>query len=228
MRSPLVDPELVAQGRALGDPTRHHIFRYIADADRPVGVAELTTDVGLNHNAVRQHLAVLVDAGLVLEELEDRRRPGRPRLLYRLAPEVEGTWGTTGPFQFLAAALAEVISTGSSPYEVGRRLGRERAGELAAEGESSGNAVIGDELERRGFRPRTRTRTRQGLVEFALHRCPFAAVVQSSPEVVCDLHRGLAEGLAEGLGDVEVCQFIARRPPRSACRIVTSPKADGG
>lgn len=223
MRSLVVDPEVVGQGRALGDPTRHHIFRYIADADRPVGVAELTADVGLNHNAVRQHLAVLGDAGLVLEELEDRHRPGRPRLLYRLAPEVEGTWGTPGPFEFLATALAEVISTGSAPYEVGRRLGRERAGQLSAAGDDSGNEVIAEELERRGFRPRTRTRPREGLVEFALHRCPFAAVVPTSPEVVCDLHRGLAEGLAEGLGDVEVSQFIARRPPRSVCRIVISP-----
>jgi DNA-binding transcriptional ArsR family regulator len=42
-----------AEARALGDPTRYRIFRYIADARRPVGVAELTDLLGLNHNAVR-------------------------------------------------------------------------------------------------------------------------------------------------------------------------------
>jgi len=216
----VVDPELVAQGRALGDPTRHHIFRYIAEAHRSVGVAELTADVELNHNAVRQHLAVLVDAGLVIEELEDRKRPGRPRLLYRLAPEVEGSWGTAGPLEFLATALAEVISTGSSPYEVGLRLGRERAAELAPEpGNTDRPAVLEDELERRGFRP---TAKRRGdMVEFALHRCPFAGVASSSPEVVCELHRGLAEGMAQGLGDLEISEFTARRPPRQPCRVVT-------
>ena len=217
MKSPTVDPELVAKGRALGDPTRHRIFRYIAEAARPVGVAELTDDVGLNHNAVRQHLAVLVDAGLVIEEVEERQRPGRPRLLYRLAPEVEGTWGTAGPLEFLAAALAEVISSGSTPYEVGHRLGRERAAELAPD-EDESIAVIEDELDRRGFRPTTTERA--GVVEFALHRCPFASVAASSPEVVCELHRGLTDGLAEGLGDIEVSDFKARRPPRQACRIV--------
>lgn len=218
MKSPVVDPELVAQGRALGDPTRHRIFRYIAGADRPVGVAELTADVGLNHNAVRQHLAVLVEASLVIEEIEDRRRPGRPRLLYRLAPEVEGSWGTAGPLEFLASALAEVISTGASPYEVGHRLGLQRADDLAGEGPAESISIMEDELERRGFRPTVKQRG--GLVEFALHRCPFAAVASSSPEVVCQLHRGLADGLAEGLGDVEVSEFSARRPPRSACRVV--------
>ena len=58
------------EARALGDPTRHRLFRYIADAPEPVGVAELTSHVGLNHNAVRQHLAVLKEAGLVREETE--------------------------------------------------------------------------------------------------------------------------------------------------------------
>src|ERR1019366_5758954 len=43
------------EARALGDPTRYRLFRYIVDSDQPVGVAELTDYVGLNHNAVRQH-----------------------------------------------------------------------------------------------------------------------------------------------------------------------------
>ena len=43
---------------------------------------ELTGYAGLNHNAIRQHLAILKDAGLVTEEAERRDRPGRPRRLY--------------------------------------------------------------------------------------------------------------------------------------------------
>ena len=55
-------------------------------------MAELTAYVRLNHNAVRQHLAVLKEACLVVEEVEDRSRPGRPRLLYRLHPEATPGW----------------------------------------------------------------------------------------------------------------------------------------
>jgi DNA-binding transcriptional ArsR family regulator len=61
----MVAATLQEQARALGDPTRHEIFRYIADAGRPVDVAELTAHLGLNHNAIRQHLAKLVHAELV-------------------------------------------------------------------------------------------------------------------------------------------------------------------
>ena len=32
---------LQEQARALGDPTRHRIFRYLVEADHPVGVAEV-------------------------------------------------------------------------------------------------------------------------------------------------------------------------------------------
>jgi predicted ArsR family transcriptional regulator len=218
MVSPKVDGQLVLQGRALGDPTRHHIFRYIADAGRPVGVAELTADVKLNHNAVRQHLAVLRQAALVVEEIEERDRPGRPRLLYRIAPEAEGSWGTPGPMDFLAQALAEAISTNASPYEVGRRLGRERAGELGPELEVAEPAeLLEEEMARRGFRPSAKDRAAR--LELSLHHCPFVSVAERSPEIVCELHRGLTDGLCEGLGELEVTEFTPRRNKRQVCRV---------
>ncbi|TAN24836.1 MAG: ArsR family transcriptional regulator, partial [Actinomycetota bacterium] len=58
---------MLAEAKALGDPTRYRIFRYIDDAKRPVYVNELTDLLNVNHNAVRQHLAVLKDAHLVDE-----------------------------------------------------------------------------------------------------------------------------------------------------------------
>ena len=66
---------LQQQARALGDPTRHAIFRYIADGDGPADVAEITAHFGLNHNAIRQHLAKLISAGLVVETTAAPRGP---------------------------------------------------------------------------------------------------------------------------------------------------------
>jgi predicted ArsR family transcriptional regulator len=87
--SSMVDPDphrlLQRQARALGDPTRYRIFRYVAEATEPVSVAEITAHVDLHHNGVRQHLAKLCDAGLLLEETV-RGGPGRPSLRYRLGP----------------------------------------------------------------------------------------------------------------------------------------------
>ena len=64
----MIGPDVQREARALGYPTRHRLYRYIVDAARPVGVGELTDYEQLNHNAV----AVLKDAGLVTEEVEDR------------------------------------------------------------------------------------------------------------------------------------------------------------
>jgi DNA-binding transcriptional ArsR family regulator len=62
------DEQLMEQGRALGSPTRYAIFRYVERSGSPVGVAELTAHFGLNHNAIRQHMAKLREARLVVEE----------------------------------------------------------------------------------------------------------------------------------------------------------------
>src|SRR4051812_37520204 len=100
---------LQEQARALGDPTRHGIFRYVADAGRPVGVAEMTAHFGLNHNAIRQHLAKLLDAGLVVESTVPIAGPGRPRLVYEIDPAAESRWGVVGPYERLSLLLAEII-----------------------------------------------------------------------------------------------------------------------
>jgi len=209
------EEELQHEARALGDPTRHSLFRYIADAPHAVGVAELTDHVRLNHNAVRQHLAVLKDAGLVTEEVEERSRPGRPRLLYRLHPEAAGRWGTPGAYAWLANLLSDAVRRRAEPRQVGREDGRRRATELAGTGEEVD--LLEAEIARRGFRP---TRVERGRkVELLLGRCPFADVAASDPGTVCQLHLGLAEGLAEGLGGLDVDGLVAKDPHRAGCRL---------
>lgn len=78
---------LQRQARALGDPTRYRIFRYVAESPEPVGVAAITAHLGLNHNGIRQHLAKLCNADLLIEEFAPPGGPGRPALQYRLAPD---------------------------------------------------------------------------------------------------------------------------------------------
>lgn len=209
-----VDESLLQEARALGDPTRHKIFRYVADAGRPVGVAELTDFVQLNHNAVRQHLGVLKDARLVVEEVEDRARPGRPRLLYRLHPEVSDRWGTAGAYSWLASLLASAVRRRQDPRQVGRQEGHRRAAELGAGDRTD---LLEAEMVRRGFRPARSEKGRR--VEFVLARCPFAEVARTDPETVCQLHLGLAEGLAEGIGGLEVERLVAKNPRRGGCRL---------
>ncbi len=57
---------LQEQAKALGNPTRHAIFRHVARAGRAVSIAELNDQFPFNHNAIRQHLAKLVATGIVV------------------------------------------------------------------------------------------------------------------------------------------------------------------
>ena len=110
---------LQEQARALGDPTRHSIFRYIADSDQPADVTEMTAHFGLNHNAIRQHLAKLVDAGLIVESTAAARGRGRPKLQYTVEPAADGRWGVTSPYERLSVLLTEMIHDGETPVEAG-------------------------------------------------------------------------------------------------------------
>jgi predicted ArsR family transcriptional regulator len=184
-----------------------------------VDVAELTSYTQLNHNAVRQHLAVLRAAGLVAEGQEERARPGRPRLLYEAAPDASGLWGTPGPYEQLATSLAEALRTGLSPEEVGRRAGLRRAREVARQGDVGGPVeAMEQEMARAGFSPLRRERGR-GL-EIVLERCPFESAAAVNAKAVCSLHLGLARGLAEGIGGMEVEGLVPKNPHKAGCRLL--------
>ena len=219
-----IPEDVQPQARALADPTRFRVFRYLLEADRPVDVAELTDYVRLNHNAVRQHLAVLVASELVTEDREIRTRPGRPRLLYRVAPESAGTWGMPGPYEHLATLLSEALRPGAQTEEVGRRAGRRRAAALARATGSNPVETIRDELAQAGFRPTVSEQP--GGWELVLGRCPFEHAAAANPADVCAIHLGLARGLAEGLGGIRVERLVPRNPHRAGCRLLLGPTSD--
>ncbi len=211
------------EARALGDPTRYRLFRHIAESSEPVSVAELTDLVKLNHNAVRQHLAVLKQADLIVEASEVRDRPGRPSLLYRLHPEAAGKWETPGSYAWLARLFAQAVKQNISVREVGYREGLRR-GTLFRGDEESANQ-LGEELTRNGFRPVRRDKGR--TVEFVLGRCPFEEVAAENPAEVCELHLGLVEGLAASTRDLSIDRLVRKDPHRAGCRLVISRRAEG-
>lgn len=206
---------LQAQARALGDPTRHRIFRYLADSVGPVDVAELTAHIGLNHNAVRQHLAKLVEAGLVVEGTAPPSGRGRPRFVYRVAPAVDSRWGVTGPYERLAHWLVELVQTGESPIEVGRRAGRRQR--LGGPTDDDPVAALAEQMARQGFDPVV---TRDGdRVELSLRTCPFESTALAGPDTVCELHLGMAYGICDDLAGLEVDELEPHDPRRAGCRL---------
>ncbi len=208
---------LQEQARALGDPTRYGIFRYVVDASRPVDIAELTAHFALNHNAIRQHLAKLVGAELLTEDHAARGGRGRPRLVYLLEPAAESRWGVTGPYERVSVLLAELLRTGDSPVEVGRRsAGRPRRGAPEVDDPV---AFVADGMARRGFDPDVRP-GRGDRVDIVLRTCPFASAALEDADSVCGLHLGIAEGVAALSGSRLVVDDLVRHDPRRAnCRL---------
>ncbi|MDQ2650372.1 MAG: helix-turn-helix domain-containing protein [Actinomycetota bacterium] len=221
MANPTVS--LQEEARALGDPTRHAIFRYIAGAPGPVDIAELTDLLRLNHNAIRQHLAKLVAAGLIIDGTAPRTGRGRPKLVYEVAPGVESRWGVTGPYERLAALLTEVIRSGRTPVEVGREAGAAMRAALSPSHDGvEGVAVT---MAKQGFAPVVRRRGTRAKV--VLETCPFASTVLVDRETVCQLHLGLAEGLVTGT-DAIVDELVAKDPRRAGCAIVMHTEPPSG
>ncbi len=204
------------QARALGDPTRYDIYRFVAESRAPVRVATLAAYLGFNHNAVRQHLAKLTEAGLLTEERSSPTTTGRPPLEYRVATTAMGSWGAPGPYELLALMLLDISGGARSPSEAGAEAGRALA-ESCAEGADALD-IVETEMARRGFEPQ---RESQGPVtELVLGRCPFLAAASARPDLVCELHRGLAAGILDGMqSDMQLRDLIVHPPAEAGCRL---------
>lgn len=197
------------EARALAAPARQKIAHFLADAPDGATVDALTEHLDMHHSAVRKHLAQLVAAGLVVGEIERLAGRGRPRLRYRLASRARARH----PYERLAVMLATVIASGDDPLEVGRR----HASQGATSPEADPLDVLAARFAEDGFDPTVRrTRTK---AEITLGRCPYESAALANPHLVCRLHLGLAEGIADAIGGIEVSRLDARDPRKAGCSV---------
>lgn len=207
---------LQQQAKALGDPTRHAIFRFISESAAPVGVADINREFPFNHNAIRQHLAKLVDAGLVTEQRDQAGRPGRPRLVYAASAGADSRWGRTSPYQRLSILLAEIIETGDEPVVVGRRAGEALA--AAATPTADAAEMMVEVMAAQGFEPELHRKPRTAAI--VLQTCPFETAAIGHRETICAMHLGIAEGVAASAGgNVTVTDLVSKDPRKAQCRI---------
>lgn len=211
----MTQPDIQRQARALGDPTRHTIFRLIAQSQDGLDVARLTAELDLNHNAIRQHLSKLVDAGLVTRRPAPVTGRGRPRQLYEVDPGIDSRWEAGGPYLRLSLLLVEIIRSGDDPVEVGRRAGR--VAELHTRPDDDVATALERAVAGEGFDPSVDDDG--DALDFVLGTCPFAEAATADPETICSLHLGLAQGLAEQFDGVAVDSLEPREPRVAGCRL---------
>lgn len=185
--------------RALAAESRVELLHHL-QADGPLHIDDLVAQTGLHANTVREHLAVLVDVGLVRRAPEVRTVRGRPRMIYRVTtaddlaadPEAQQRLeADIAQARRAAALLADATQADSAPGRTPVPVESERD-VLALEAH----------LDRIGFDPVYAP----GDLTFHLFRCPFLELARARQDVVCRLHTELAQSVleqAEGDHDVE-------------------------
>ena len=218
--------------KALGDDTRFAIYQELGRSPAPLSATDLADRLALHPNTVRPHLDRMREAGLVEVEPIHRGTVGRPQLRYSLAPGAPGL-GLDPPAHTLLAgllaALAEQLGgDGLDAANLGRRWGVEAKGRRQS-GRGCLAALVA-ELDRLGFDPvesdlgGVPEDGRRVRVDF-LH-CPFRELAEAYPELVCNLHRGIVEGVVnqgaragQPAGMVEDFRTLIDRDP---CNVTVS------
>ncbi|WP_428093783.1 helix-turn-helix domain-containing protein [Demequina sp.] len=149
----------------------------------PATAQELAFSMGLHVTTVRYHLDKLVAAGAAVRgRTATAGRRGRPQFEYTIVDKI-------GARDEMLAALVGLVERGEGS------AGAVAAGARWADavGPLAGDAplVIERELAERGFSPRV---TPEGL---ELHDCPFRDEAREAPGVVCAMHLGLTQRLAD-------------------------------
>jgi len=203
--------------KALGDETRYALYRELAGATGPRSVAELADALGLHANTVRLHLERLREVGLIEVEPVHRGTVGRPQHLYSLAPGAPGLGLDPPANALLAGLLAALVERVGGDAASAAATGRAWGMEAAKRGrERTCLHALGAELARLGFEPAAEEEPGlDGTTRIDFLHCPFRELAEAYPELVCNLHRGICEGIAEraGRGTVESFSMLYEPDP---------------
>jgi predicted ArsR family transcriptional regulator len=180
-----------------GELQRQAILETLRSAQNGLDTNQLAERVHVHPNTIRWHLGVLTDAGLIQAAPGRRHGRGRPSTVHRLTGE--GTARGRDEYRLLATMLTDVVAAdgdgAARAYEAGVRWGRHlRQGDP--------EAGIADLLDQEGFAAEQRGDT----VE--MRRCPFYALAESSPQVICTLHHGIIDGALDEAGCGETVERL--------------------
>lgn len=197
----------------LGDPVRRGLYRHVAGTPGEVGRDAAAEAVGISRSLAAFHLDKLVEAGLLevcFRRLSGRSGPGagRPAKMYR---RVEGELALSVPPRSYDAAsrlLAEVVERAGLDREL--QAAARAAGE-AEVGASDGEADPVEVLRSRGYEPFWDGGT------LRLNNCPFHALADQFPALVCGMNLAGIEGLLAGLPDGRAWSAAMDPLPHGCC-----------
>jgi predicted ArsR family transcriptional regulator len=211
----------------LEDPQRREIYLFVRRAHRAITREEVAAGVGVSRNLAAFHLERLLEAGLLTADYArppGRSGPGAGRPAKRYVPSSAEIaleiptrrYALAG--RLLVRAIAEGGSTGSArdaairvAAEEGRRLGQD----FANRGRGRDVAAAVELLSELGFEPLS-----DGSGGVVLANCPFHALADVAPELVCGMNVALIQGLVDSVGVDVVEPMLA--PGAGRCCVVLS------
>ena len=209
---------------ALADELRREMYLFIRAQRRPVSRDEAAQAVGISRNLAAFHLDKLVEKGLLTARylrLTGRSGPGagRPAKVYEPSQKDVSVSIPFRAYDVVGDILLDAIE---SP-----RTGSPKT-EVQAAAASRGSELGETERRARGRRPSTRKGALKAAYEVLsergyepyydehggvrLHNCPFHALAQRSPELVCNINQAFIDGVLDGLGAGELEAVLDPRP----------------
>ncbi|WP_191681961.1 MarR family transcriptional regulator [Janibacter melonis] len=177
-------------------------------------VVEVAAASGVHPNTVRAHLEALVASGHVERARHHAGGRGRPSAVYAAEPSDH----SVREYRALATAFVEQLASGPATGEalrgISHAVGRawsERRDVEPVEGGDARPSVVGA-LRGLGFAPDD---TDPDHVR--LRTCPLLDVAQVHPDVVCQVHLGLVDGLLRRAGDDATQAGLAPFAEPGAC-----------
>lgn len=180
-----------------GERQREMIIEALRSERGGLDTNQLAERLGLHPNTIRWHLGVLGDGGLVHAVPERRHGRGRPSVVHRLTGE--GIARGRDEYRLLATMLTDVVSHdrdgAARAYEAGVRWGSHLQ-------QAEPDASLAHVLDQEGFA------AEQHGSRLEMRRCPFYALAEHSPQVICTLHHGIIDGALAEAGSEQTVERL--------------------
>lgn len=224
---------------ALVDPVRRALYDHVRRQTHPVTREEAADAVAISRTLTAFHLDKLVDVGLLHARYSSPadRRPGRGRPAKVYQASADGLTLSLPPRQYelvgqiLADAVAEAPTDARAAadrhaFGYGREVGRACLARPPDGGSTSAPPPTATTVETDlaaaytaladlGFEPCSSG-------ELSLRNCPFHALAQRQPELVCGLNKAFIGGLLEGLAADSLDARLDPQPGSCCVRVTPS------
>jgi predicted ArsR family transcriptional regulator len=223
----------------LAEPTRRRVYDAVRVSRSPVTRDQVAEQIGISRTLAAFHLDQLAEAQLLdvsFARPAGRGGPGAGRPAKRYAASTCELMLSLPQrrYDLVARILACGVrdsgrktsaraATQAAAHAEGRQIGELRRPAVRGLSRSQTLECVTEVLDDLGFEPGPESPSESdqpplpGGAVVRMRNCPFHAIVDVAPEIVCGLNKAFIEGLLEGLGGHEDVAAVPQPAPPDCC-----------